>query len=84
MAVVGPGRQQRLHPELEQLPGRRGAFGVGGVGEDLLNHETAVAVRAVVGKGFGREVVRGPQLQRVLHPRRRRPGRAEPSPAAGP
>lgn len=79
--MVGPSGEQRLHPELEQLPGRRGALGVRGVGEDLLDHEAAVAVGAVVGEGFGREVARGAQFQRVLHPRR--PRGAGGPPAAG-
>lgn len=79
--MVGPGGEQRLHPELEQLPGGRGPLGVRRVREDLLDHEAAVAVGAVVGEGFGREIASGAQFQRVLHPRRPR-GSGGP-PAAG-
>lgn len=81
VVVVGPGGEQSLHPELEQLPGRRGPLGVRGVGEDLLDHEAAVAMRAVVGESFGREISPGAQFQRVLHPRR--PRGAGGPPAAG-
>lgn len=74
VAVEGPRGQERLHAELEQLAsggrsggGGRGALGPWWLGEDLLDHKAAVAVRPVVSAALGRPEARGARLPRPLH-----------------
>lgn len=66
VAVERPRRQKRLDPELEQLPSRCGHLALRMVGQNLLDHETPIAVRPVVGVGFGRVIMRS-HIQGMLH-----------------
>lgn len=64
--MEGPGGQQSLDAELEQLSGRGGGLVLRVLRENLLDHETPVAVRPVVRVRL-RGVVMRPHVQVVLH-----------------
>lgn len=66
LVVKGPGGQQSLHPELQQLPRRSRSFVLRVIGQDLLYHETPVAMSSVVWMNVRRVVMR-PQVQVMLH-----------------
>lgn len=64
--MKGPGGEQSVHPEFEQLPGRSRRFVLRVVRQDFLYHETPVAVSSVVGVDVRRIVMR-PHVQMMMH-----------------
>lgn len=61
--------EERVYSEFKELSSRSPNFVFGMViGEDLLDHETPVAMRPVIGLNFRRTVKR-PDVQRMLHDR---------------
>lgn len=61
-----PSGQERMYPEFKELPGRSRRFVLRVISQDLLYHETPVAMSSVVGMNFRRIVMR-PHVQRMLH-----------------
>ena len=60
-----PGGQESVYPEFKELPGRSRRFMLGVVSQDLLYHETPVAMSSVV--MYLRRIVMRPHFQRMLH-----------------
>lgn len=66
LVVERPRGQQSVHAELEELPGRSRGFVLRVIGQNLLYHETPVAMGSVVVMDV-RRVVMCPHVQRMLH-----------------
>lgn len=63
-----PGGQESMYPEFKELSGRSRRFVLWVISQDLLYHETPVAVSSVVRMNF-RGIVMRPHVQRMLHNR---------------
>lgn len=61
-----PGGQESVYPEFKELPGRSRSFVLRVISQDLLYHETPVAMSSVVGMKLRRIVMRT-HVQRMLH-----------------